>query len=248
MGEELRFQGTSLRRDRVAGTEVLAFDRPEAKNAIDPGTMDAFEEALLGIERDEGVRAVVVTAAGDTFVSGGDVKALEGLAEVHRMGPILDRLAALPVPVIGAANGPAYGGGCEILLACDTRIGEARAEWAFRQVAMAVTPGWGGAARLVRLVGPGAAARLLFSGDPISSAEALRLGLYDEVVEADARGAALRLAERIARWSPQAVRLCKRALGGDEEAAFAEAWESEDHREAVRAFLERRVFKSAPRT
>jgi len=232
-----------LRSERVDDTVVLVFDRPAAKNAIDLPTMDALASALGRIEEDDSIRAVVLAATGSTFVSGGDIRALETLEDVSRMATLCDRLERTRVPVLAAVSGHAYGGGCEILVACDYRIAESQVELSFRQVAMGLTTGWGGARRLLDLVGRGAASRLLYTAQPIPAEEALRIGLFDEVVATGgAREAALAMAGRIARCSPSAVRSMKRALRSpeDEREAFVRSWGSPDHEEAVAAFREKR--------
>jgi len=230
-----------LRAERTGETVVLTFDRPGARNAIHRETMDAFESAISVIEADTSVRAVVLTGAGDFFVSGGDVREVTTLQEISRMRGLLARMEGLPVPVLAAVNGPAFGGGCEILVACDLRIAEEQATLAWKQIAMALTPGWGGTARLARLVGHGRATRLLLTGETVNARGALAIGLVDEVVpEGASLAAALDLARRVGAFSAFAVRQAKRSLHGDEPRAFAAAWESEDHREAVRAFVERR--------
>ena len=176
-----------------------------------------------------------------------------------RMQGILSRLAALPVPVIAVLNGYALGGGTEIAFACDFRVMEEHAYLSCRQARIGMMTGWGGGARLLRLVGPSRAVELLTTCREVGAREALAMGLANAVVP---RGAGLaegrRLAAEIAKGAPLAIRAIKRFLAGAGELSPQEAnelearlfgplWASEDHREAVRAFIERRkpLFKGS---
>ncbi len=237
---------------------VLTVDRPETKNAVDPAVHDALDEAVTRIEQDPDVRAVVLTGAGESFLSGGDLKFIrdrpadETLALSQRMTALLDRLEALPAPVIAAVNGWAFGGGCEIALACDYRIAEERARVSFRQAAMGLTTGWGASTRLARLVPRGTALRLLATAEILDAARAASLGLIDEVVaDGGSVTRALELADAIAKTSPRAVAGFKRVLRATygESAArarevewevFRELWGGDDHREALEAFFAKR--------
>jgi enoyl-CoA hydratase len=239
------------------GACVLTVDRPATKNAIDPTLHDALSEAIDRVEQDPAVRAVILTGAGESFVSGGDLKLIrsrpfdETLELSARMNTLLDRLEALPVPVIAAINGWALGGGCEVALACDYRIAEARARLSFRQAAMGLSTGWGATTRLARLVPRGTALRLLATAEVLDAASAAALGLVDEAVE-DARSVerALDLVSAISAVSPQAVSALKRTLRAayDDRAssravewdAFRSLWGGKDHREALDAFFAKR--------
>lgn len=243
--------------DEVA---VLTINRPAVHNAISLAAMGELEALLDYLEKAEQVRVLVLTGAGDkSFVSGGDLVDFERLTThdlaasmSRRMQRILARLQGLPVPVVGAINGNAFGGGCEVALACDIRVAGRDARLGFLQVTLGITPAWGGRDRLVRLVGRARALLLMLTGDVVTAEEAHRLGLVDVLVEAgQARAAALELARRIAANPPLAVRLVKRATdegaGLAPEAAealeanlFARSWLSEDHAEALRARKEKR--------
>lgn len=237
---------------------IVTVDRPETKNAVDPAVHDALRDAIDRAEGDPAVRAVVLTGAGASFVSGGDLKLIrerppeETLALSRQMTALLDRLEALPVLVIAAINGYAYGGGCEIALACDYRVAEARAKLSFRQAAMGLTTGWGAATRLSRLLPRGMALRLLASAEVLDAARAREAGLVDEVVADGASVArACELAAEVAQASPRAVAGMKRVLaaayGGTSISArelewevFRSLWGAEDHREALEAFFAKR--------
>jgi enoyl-CoA hydratase/carnithine racemase len=162
-------------------------------------------------------------------------------------------MAELPVPIVGALPGPAIGGGAELALACDMRVADVRAKISFKQVRMGVTTAWGTAARLVALVGAGAAARLLYTSHEIAGDEAKLIGLVDEVTAIGlARATALAWASDIAEGSPRAIAEMKRLLrettkasAGDvraiERQSFVATWSSADHPEAVEAYFERRT-------
>lgn len=237
---------------------ILTVDRPATRNAVDDAVGDALSEALDRLEGEPLLRAVVITGAGESFVSGGDLKLIrarpfdETLRLSQRMTALLDRLERLPLVVIAAINGFAYGGGCEVAMACDYRIAEARATLSFRQAAMGLTTGWGATTRLARLVPRSTALRLCATAEVLDARRAAEVGLVDEVVE-DGRAVerALELVAAIAAVSPRAVAAFKRTLAAayarDASASRAIEWEvfrtlwgAEDHREALDAFFEKR--------
>lgn len=229
--------------------EVVCFtiDRPEAKNALDLATIVALTQAL----RTTAMRACVITGAGDTFVSGGDLRELRGrdsredAAHLTDVGfALTSAIAEAPFPVIAALNGPAIGGGAELAIACDLRVSAPAVRVELKQVHMGVTTSWGTAARLRELVGHGLATRLLF-GLRASAEELIERGLVDVVAEAPKR-AALEMAREIARAPASAVAAMKRLLRGSgdlralERELFVETWSSPEHRAAVTAWFARR--------
>ncbi len=249
----------TLRLNRARDVVVLTIARPQAKNALDLQTIDALAETVDDLARDASLRAVVLTGAGDTFISGGDIKdflrlddAQAGRRMAERMQSVLARLEALEVPVIAAIEGLALGGGAETCLACDMRVAGHSAQIGFKQVSLGIMVGWGGGQRLLRLVGRSQALRLLLTGTVIGAEEAMRIGLADEIVPTgEALSRALELACEIARQPAAAVRATKRAVhhiadmtrteAADFEAGcFATLWASPEHRQAVAALLERR--------
>jgi enoyl-CoA hydratase len=245
----------SLAEDGIA---FLTINRPHVRNALDWAAMELLGEAVTEAERAAGsLRALVVSGAGDqAFISGGDLRDLHdrsgeqaGLEQHDLMSGILRRMSALPVPVIAALEGAARGGGCEVALACDLRIASESATLGFAQVNMAVSPGWGGAERLIRLVGYAAAFDLLITGRTVDAHEASSLGLVSYLCPA---GKALHMAGmvagRIAEAPPLAVQGIKSVLQayserpldearGIERATFGRLWATADHAEAVAAFL-----------
>ncbi|MDB4990259.1 MAG: Enoyl-CoA hydratase [Myxococcaceae bacterium] len=253
-----------VRSEQIGHVTIWTVDRPSARNAIDDQVVLELETLLDTAERDPLLRAVVLTGGGEAaFISGADLKLLSGgntalRAEVDaRVLAVLQRIEALPVPVIAALNGPVLGGGNEVALACDLRIGEEHATVTFKHAALSVTPGWGGLARLTRTVSRGAAAKLFFTALPIDAQEAKRIGLFDEVVpKGAARARAIELAQAVEQTSASAVADLKRllrvayagALTQDEESAvFLARTSSADHLEALAGFREKRKPKFGPR-
>ncbi|HEX2284561.1 MAG TPA: enoyl-CoA hydratase/isomerase family protein, partial [Mycobacterium sp.] len=169
------------------GLAVLTIDRPHARNAISLETIDQLDKALDGAE---GAAALVVKGAGDrAFVSGGDLKELSALrtefeasSMAFRMRSICDRIAGFPTPTIAVLNGHALGGGAEFAVAADIRIAADDIKIGFNQVALAIMPAWGGAERLVELVGYSKALLLAGTGTVVDAAEAERIGLVDRVL------------------------------------------------------------------
>lgn len=245
------------KRERVG---ILTINRPQAQNAISIETMYEMGRLLDGVEKDTDLRVLVITGAGEVaFVAGGDLKDFRSLDTFQAgrrmslyMQGILNRLEDLGQPVIAAINGYAFGGGCEVAAACDFRIAAESAQLGFRQVRFGIMTGWGGAQRLLRLVGRPKALELLLTGDVVSAQEALAMGLVDRVVpQGQVLEAALEMAGRIAQNPPLALANIKRAIvkGWEmplraaiayEAELFAATWDSADHREAEQAFVEKR--------
>jgi enoyl-CoA hydratase len=203
--------------DRVA---TITLDRPEKLNAINQAMRRGLAAAVARVRGDAAARAVVLTGAGDrAFSAGADVTEFVGRSaeEQRRLdwgGPrIFEDLEALPQPVICAINGLAYGGGCELALACDIRVAAETASIGLLEIRHGLIPGGGGTQRLPRLVGAGRALHMILSGDPITARRALEIGLVEEVVPAgEAVAAATALAARIAQHSPVALGAAKAAV------------------------------------
>jgi enoyl-CoA hydratase/carnithine racemase len=248
-----------LTEHRPDGTAVLTFNRPEARNALDLETMHCLTEEITRLENNPGLRAVVLTGAGEeAFCSGGDLIELsqyptaeDARRMITLMGDALLRLERLPVPVIAAINGYALGGGSEVALACDLRIADEGARMAFVQIKMGLTPGWGAGQRLLRLVGYPRAMEMLLRGNVMRGPELLAAGLVNRVVEAgSALHHALRMAEHIAASPPDVVRGIKRVLQAGlnrpyetaldiEREVFPPLWAADAHIQAVENFLKR---------
>ncbi|WP_280366039.1 enoyl-CoA hydratase/isomerase family protein [Nocardia wallacei] len=218
------------------GLAVVTINRPHARNAIAPDTMDQLDEA---IDAAAGARALVLTGAGDrAFVSGGDLKELAALrteaqaAEMAwRMRGICDRLAAFPGPVVAALNGHALGGGAEVAVAADIRIAADDIKIGFNQVSLAIMPAWGGAERLAALVGRSRALLLAGSGAILDAAAAERAGLVDRVLPRAEFDQGWRALARALATAPAAD--IKRVIGGvppaEAVAAFARLWVADEH-------------------
>jgi enoyl-CoA hydratase len=228
------------------GLVVLTIDRPHARNAIALSTMGELEEAL---DAAAGAQAMVIRGGGDrAFVSGGDLKELaalrtteEAAAMASRMRAICDRIAGFPAPVIAALNGHALGGGAEVAVAADIRIAADDIKIGFNQVSLEIMPAWGGAERLVELVGFSKALLLAGTGMVLTAPDALRCGLIQHLIprasfDAESRSIARALAKRPAGE-------IKRVMSGvtttEAVAAFARLWVADEHWAAADKVMKR---------
>lgn len=241
-----------LMRDGHVATITL--NRPDAANALSRVLVEAFFSALSECERSH-ARTVIITGAGSkAFCAGADLRerrtmsANEVRAFVPKLQELTDAIAALPMPTIAAINGAAFGGGCEIALACDLRVMAASAKIGLTETSLAIVPGAGGTARLPRLVGVGRAKELIFTAARLDAASAHAIGLVNEIA-GDALEGARAIAERIAANGPLAVRAAKRALDASapladalaaEREAYASIIDTSDREEGLRAFVEKR--------
>lgn len=242
------------------GVAVLTLNRPKVLNALNAALLGELDTTLDDLGADSSVRAVILTGAGEkAFAAGADIQelaalsAVEGQALAERGQRIFSKLETLGKPVIAAIHGFALGGGCELALAASIRIASEGARLGQPEVKLGLIPGFGGSQRLPRLVGKGAALKLLLTGEMISAAEALRIGLVEEVVPAaDLLPRAKSLASAIAAFAPIAVRQCVAAVrdGYDlpldqalahEAALFGVCCATADKAEGTRAFLEKRA-------
>lgn len=239
---------------------VLRLCRPQVHNVVRMATIQGLEDLLAHLDGTPEVRVLVLTGQGDrTFCAGSDLQELselvdrpKGLEMSPRMHRILDRLDRGPQVVLGAINGSAYGGGCELMTACHLRLAASTARFSFRQAALGLTTGWGGGLRLFRLVGRSAALRLLLTADTITAPQALDLGLVDFLLpQEEVLSAALSLGQRIADNQPTSLRgflaLAEAAAGQSRESAeaverqlFAERWHGETFWRQVEAWRRRK--------
>jgi len=241
------------------GIGYVTINRPAKLNALTRKTMDELDECFQDIEKDDEVRTIILTGAGEkAFVGGADINELavqtpvEGKEMSVRGQKILDLIEHLGKPVIAAINGYALGGGCELALACTLRIASENARLGQPEVKLGLIPGYGGTQRLPRLVGKGRALEMLLSGDPVSAADAYRMGLVNQVVAAqDLIATAEKLAQKIMANAPLAVRFALEAVNHglempQAEGQFLEATlfglccSTADMKEGTRAFLEKR--------
>jgi enoyl-CoA hydratase len=245
--------------ERKGAIGFITFNRPKVLNAIDAAMMREFDEVVTSAGRDTGVRALILTGAGEkAFVAGADINELARCSaidgrELALIGQgVFTRLENLGKPSIAAVNGFALGGGCELALACTIRLASRTARFGQPEATLGLTPGYGGSQRLTRLCGKGMAHELCLAGQTISADEALRIGLVNHVYEpGELLAAAEALANKIAANAPLAVRYTMEAIerGAEmpqqegmflEAALFGLATGTEDFREGTRAFLEKR--------
>lgn len=236
---------------------VLTIDRPQALNALNPEVLADLKAAFEAIDQNA-VRCVVLTGAGEkSFVAGADIGAMSAMtkAEGQAFGKLGNDvflgIESFPLPVIAAVNGFALGGGNELAMSCDIRLCADTALFGQPEVGLGITPGFGGTQRLARLVGLGMAKQLVYSALNIKADEALRIGLVNAVYPAEElMPAALKLAEKIAKNAPIAVRNCKKAIDDGislpigqavavEEKLFGDCFETHDQVEGMGCFLSR---------
>ena len=243
----------SVRVDREDAVAVVTIDRQEALNALDVETLTELRDRLRELDADDAVRALVLTGAGEkAFVAGADIKYMSGLdpAAAKEWGALGHEAARLleemPKPTIAAINGFALGGGCELALGCDVRYAAGNARLGQPEIDLGIVPGWGGTQRLARVCGLGAAKDLILTGRTVDAEEALRIGLVDAIAD-PVLERALETARALAAKSPVALRVAKRLLnlspGALEREAeeFGELFASEDAKEGLAAFAEKRA-------
>ena len=237
---------------------IITIDRPRALNALNSEVLDDLNAVLDGVDLDS-VRALVLTGAGEkSFVAGADIGEMstltkeEGEAFGKKGNDIFRRIETFPIPVIAAVNGFALGGGNEIAMSCDIRICSDNALFGQPEVGLGITPGFGGTQRLARLVSPGMAKQIIFSNSNIKADEAYRIGLVNAVYpQEELLPAAKKLAARIAKQAPIAVRACKKAINDGlqvdmdqalvvEEKLFGSCFETYDQQEGMANFLRKK--------
>ncbi len=241
------------------GVAEVTISRPKAMNALNRQVLRELEQAFLSLEKEPSLRCVILTGEGDkAFVAGADIGEMNKMSAAeaeefsrlgHRVFSLIERFC---VPVLGAVNGYALGGGCELLLACDVVYASERAKLGQPEVKLGLVPGFGGHVRLLRKVGLGAASEWIFTGEMVSAEAARAVGLVREVCKPEELLARVReVAQLIARRAPLAVRAAKRVLAAGlesspaaqayaEQQAFARLFETADMREGTAAFVEKR--------
>lgn len=237
---------------------VITINRPKALNALNSEVLKELDATLDAVDL-ETTRALVLTGAGEkSFVAGADIGEMSTLtkAEGEAFGKIgndvFRKIETFPIPVIAAVNGFALGGGCEIAMSCDIRLCSETALFGQPEVGLGITPGFGGTQRLARLIPVGKAKEIIYGAINIKADEAYRLGLVNAVYPLEELlPAAKKLAAKIAKNAPIAVRACKKAINDGldvdmdqaiviEEKLFGSCFETEDQREGMQAFLEKR--------
>jgi enoyl-CoA hydratase/carnithine racemase len=240
---------------------LLLVNRPQARNALNWAAQEEFAAAVTAVAQLPDCRVLIITGTGrQAFVAGGDLKELSQHPEAEAgerlnriMGQALHQLTQLPIPTIAAVNGDAFGGGCEILTACDLRLARRDARFCFAQAKNGLTTGWGGTGRLVALLGLSQALDLLLTARLFDAAEAHRLGLVHRLVEpeTDVVDAAYAWARELLNLPQPALAALKRLayhavylppaqMAALETQLFTGLWHSPDHREALAAFNEKR--------
>jgi len=238
---------------------LLVLNRQEAANALSRDMLQQLQERLIQIRQDEECRVVILTGEGEkAFCAGADLKERlqmtveEGKETVALIGETFQMVEQLPQPVIAALNGSAFGGGLELALACDLRIGHKEVKVGLTEVSLGIIPGAGGTQRLPRLIGVSKAKWLIYSAQRIDAEKAMVLGLLDAVVEwEELMPTAIHLAQAMAKQAPLAVQQAKRAINLGmqvsienglhiESLAYEKLFYTEDRLEGLRAFQEKR--------
>ena len=246
------------KKDNIA---VITMNRPEALNALSKAVFADLEAVLDDVENDDDVYVVVITGAGRAFIAGADIGEMapmnvaEGLAFSELGNRLLMRVDMMEKPTIAAVNGFALGGGCEMALACDIRIASEKAKFGQPEVGLGIIPGFGGTQRMARIIGTGAAMELIYTADTIDAQKAKEIGMVNYVVPAEElMDKTMEMAHKICKNAQKAIRVSKMAIrrGIDcdistavtyEALAFATCFGTEDQKEGMQAFLEKRKDK-----
>ncbi len=243
--------------EKVNAVGLVRLNRPEAMNALSPEMLDAVSTAFEQLDQDEEVHAIGVTGSDRVFAAGADIKAMAEASPVDmiRLDTIRHwkRMAQLQKPLIAAVSGYAFGGGCELAMQCDMIIASETAAFAQSEIKVGIMPGAGGTQRLTKAIGPYRAMEMVLTGEPISAAEAKQFGLVNRVVPVERYlQEALDLAQIIANRPPVAVRLAREALRYGNETTlqagmmverrnFYLTFDTDDQKEGMRAFIEKRT-------
>lgn len=245
--------------EKKNGIGTLTINRPKNLNALNKEVLEELTQVLKAVEKDEDIHVLIITGAGEkAFVAGADIKemkdknAIEGRDFSTLGNAAFSQLENLRQPTIAAVNGFALGGGCELAMACDIRIGSVNAKFGQPEVGLGITPGFGGTQRLSRLVGLAKAKELIYTAKTINANEAMSIGLLNQLVEAaDLIAEAEKMAQAIMKQSPLAVEASKKAInrgyemdlvhGLEMEAEmFGALFATEDQKEGMTAFTEKR--------
>lgn len=254
---------TTLKLEKKEQLALLTFNRPEVLNALNTTVATESLQAIESIKHDPDVRVLILTGAGRAFVAGADIAEMnEKNAEQARIYSelghrFMNTLQDLPQPVIAAVNGFCLGGGLEVALACDIRIASESAQFGLPETVLGIIPGWGATQRTARLLGAARTKELIFTGKRIKAPEALAMGLVNRVVpDEELMDVVLEMAETMCRQGQTSLRAAKTVInrGIDmnlDEAlrleidTFVDLFDTDDRREGMTAFLEKRKPKFA---
>lgn len=246
------------KQDNIA---IVTINRPEALNALNSTVITNLEQVVTTLENDRDIRCMILTGAGRSFVAGADIGEqcsldLDGGRRWGQRGSaLMRRIEKLEFPTIAAVNGFALGGGCELALSCDIILASEKAKFGQPEVGLGIIPGFGGTQRMARIIGTGPAMELIYTADTIDAQRALEIGMVNHVVPADQlMDEAMKLAQKICTNAQKAIRASKLAIrrGIDcdistavsyEALAFATCFGTEDQKEGMQAFLEKRKEK-----
>ena len=249
---------TNILLEKKGYIAVATINRPKALNALNSEVLSDLDELVATVKADDEIRALVITGSGEkAFVAGADIGEMStltkegGTAFGKHGNDVFRRIETLPIPTIAAVNGFALGGGCELSMSCDIRLCADTAVFGQPETGLGITPGFGGTQRLARLVGMGMAKQLVYSALNIKADEAYRIGLVNAVYpQAELMENVLKLANKIAKNAPIAVRNCKKAINDGislpiekavevEEKLFGDCFETHDQKEGMACFLSR---------
>ena len=243
------------KQDNIA---IVTIDRPEALNALNSTVITDLKQVVTTLENDRDIRCMILTGAGRSFVAGADIGEqcsldLDGGRRWGQRGSaLMRRIEKLEFPTIAAVNGFALGGGCELALSCDIILASEKAKFGQPEVGLGITPGFGGTQRMPRICGTAHAMELILTADTINAQQALEIGLVSKVVAPDAlMDTALELANKIASKAQVAIRAAKQAVrygmqcdistaATYEALAFATCFGTEDQKDAMKAFVEKK--------
>ena len=247
--------------EKENGIAIVKINNPQSLNALNSTILGELDTLFTELENDSSISVIILTGEGKAFVAGADITemssmdAAEGKAFGEKGAKVFRKIELLSKPVIAAVNGYALGGGCELAMCCDIRIASAKAKFGQPEVGLGITPGFSGTQRLPRLVGMGKAKELIFTAEVINADEACRIGLVNSVAEPEELiNTAVAMAEKIAGKAPVAVKYSKESINRGMQCSMDEAinieanlfglcFATEDQKEGMKAFMEKRKAK-----